>query len=207
MQQLPKINPPTLAIPSIHPARFYGVSNTTTAIATIRFEFIIVIALLLSIAIVLVYGLQYDIIVALFAIATIVKYEFICGVCNGPTIALAVSIIIKFTTAVAVLILIINVVYDFITVKIGFNCMVFHIISNGINTPLYTAIEIQFIAAFDVFLATIIGYGIGLFGIYAYNDMNEKGNVFLIFLHFMFSYKLCINVDCVVLCLLYLLKT
>ena len=115
------------------------------------FEFIIVVAVLLSIVIGLV-------------------YEFIGVVSNITTIASFVSIILKFIAVLVPIInglihdiqcIIISQLYDIITIKIGFNCMIFDRVCNDINRVLFTTVGMEFMAQFVEFLANVIEYRIG----------------------------------------------
>ena len=136
----------------------------------------------------------------LLSIVICLVYECIGCVCNGITTILCVLIIIKFTTVVVVLLavtddfkyglqcdIIISQLDDIITVKIGFNCMIFDRICNDINTPLYTAIGIECMTAFAAFLPNVIRYEL-VHCVYRRNDQKTKGNVLFIFLFLNFVF-------------------
>ena len=58
--------------------------------------------------------------------------------------------------------MIISPLCDIITAKCGFVIMIFDIICNSINKPLYTAIAYEFIQKFSGLTVNLIGYIIGL---------------------------------------------
>ena len=122
-----------------------------------------------------VIGFECGLIVPALGIKTIVKYDFVGAVYNGIILLLSVTVGLNFITVIALLLAILNgLIYgvecgtiisllsDIITAKCGFISMIFDIVCNGINAPLYKAIGIEFTTVFNGLIINLIGYTIGL---------------------------------------------